>query len=55
MAGEAQQSDLILQQARQSLANQQAGGRRAGSIGRRSAAMKRVTRRRTRPPTKCRP
>ncbi len=41
MAGEARQSDLILQQARQSLVSQQAGGRRAGSIGRRSAALKR--------------
>lgn len=41
MAGEAQQSDLILRQARQSLVGQQAGGRRAVSIGRRSAAMKR--------------
>lgn len=41
MANEAQQSDLILRQARQSLAGQQAGGRRAGSIGRRSAALKR--------------
>lgn len=41
MAGEANQSDLILQQARQSLAQQRAGGRRAGSIGRRSAALKR--------------
>lgn len=41
MAGEANQSDLILRQARQSLSNQRAGGRRAGSIGRRSAALKR--------------
>lgn len=41
MAGEARNSDLILQQARQSLANQRAGGRRTVSIGRRSAAMKR--------------
>lgn len=41
MANEAQQSDVILRQARQSLAQQQAGGRRAGSIGRRSAALKR--------------
>lgn len=41
MADEARNSDLILQQARQSLANQRAGGRRAGSIGRRSAALKR--------------
>lgn len=41
MAGESRQSDLILRQARQSLANQQAGGRRAVSIGRRSAALKR--------------
>ncbi len=41
MAGEARNSDLILQQARQSLVNQRAGGRRAASIGSRSAAMKR--------------
>ena len=41
MAGEANQSDLILRQARQSLSNQRAGGRRRGSIGRRSAALKR--------------
>lgn len=41
MADEARNSDLILTQARQSLAHQRAGGRRAGSIGRRSAAMKR--------------
>ncbi len=41
MAGEANQSDLILRQARQSLSNQRAGGRRGGSIGRRSAALKR--------------
>lgn len=40
MAGEARESDLILRQARQSLANQRAGGRR-NSIGRRSAALKR--------------
>jgi hypothetical protein len=38
----AQNSDLILQQARQSLSQQRAGGRRSGgSIGRRSAALKR--------------
>ena len=41
MAGEARNSDLILRQARQSLADQRAGGRRAVSIGRRSAALKR--------------
>ena len=41
MAGEAHNSDLILRQARQSLADQRAGGRRAASIGRRSAALKR--------------
>jgi hypothetical protein len=34
-------SDRILRQARQSLQHQRAGGRRAGSIGRRSAALKR--------------
>ncbi len=37
----AQDSDLILSQARQSLANQRAGGRRVQSIGRSSAALKR--------------
>lgn len=41
MPSPAQESDLILRQARQSLVNQRAGGRRAGSIGRRSAALKR--------------
>lgn len=41
MAGESKNSDLILQQARTSLVNQRAGGRRAGSIGQRSAALKR--------------
>lgn len=46
MADDARQSDLILQQARQSLAHQRAGGRRSaglgrGSIGRRAAALKR--------------
>lgn len=41
MSGEARNSDLILQQARQSLSNQRAGGRRTGSIGQRSAAIKR--------------
>lgn len=41
MAGESKNSDLILQQARASLVNQRAGGRRAGSIGQRSAALKR--------------
>ena len=41
MAGEAHNSDLILRQARQSLVDQRAGGRRAVSIGRRSAALKR--------------
>ncbi len=42
MAGEAHRSDVILREARQSLVGQQAGGRRAGSIGRRSAALKRA-------------
>ncbi|WP_423141965.1 hypothetical protein ACOYW6_00935 [Parablastomonas sp. CN1-191] len=43
MAGEANNSDLILRQARQSLNDQRAGGRRVGgSIGRRSGEMKRV-------------
>jgi hypothetical protein len=41
LAGEARHSDLILREARQSLNNQRAGGRRGGSIGRRSAALKR--------------
>lgn len=41
MANEAQQSELIMRQARQSLVQQRAGGRRGGSIGRRAAAMKR--------------
>lgn len=41
MADEARNSDLILSQARQSLANQRAGGRRIASIGQRSAALKR--------------
>lgn len=41
MVGESKNSDLILQQARASLVNQRAGGRRAGSIGQRSAALKR--------------
>lgn len=41
MAGEAHQSDAILRGARQSLAQQRAGGRRTVSIGRRSAALKR--------------
>jgi len=41
LADEARNSDLILQQARQSLSHQRAGGRRSGSIGRRSAALKR--------------
>lgn len=41
MAGESRNSDLILREARQSLANQRAGGRRVASIGRRSAALKR--------------
>lgn len=41
MSGPAHQSDQILRAARQSLSNQRAGGRRGGSIGRRSAALKR--------------
>ncbi|MCZ8324580.1 MAG: hypothetical protein O9283_04870 [Sphingomonadaceae bacterium] len=42
MAGEAHKSDLILRQAKQSLVNNRDhGGRRAVSIGRRSAALKR--------------
>jgi hypothetical protein len=41
MASPAQQSDAILRQAGQSLANQQAGGRRVSSIGKRSAELKR--------------
>lgn len=41
MAGESKNADLILRQARASLVNQRAGGRRAGSIGQRSAALKR--------------
>ncbi len=41
MTGDARNSDVILQQARQSLANQRAGGRRVVSIGQRSAAIKR--------------
>jgi hypothetical protein len=41
VAGEAHESDQILRSARQSLAGQRAGGRRSGSIGRRSAALKR--------------
>jgi hypothetical protein len=41
LAGESRNSDLIITQARQSLAHQRAGGRRVASIGRRSAAMKR--------------
>ncbi len=41
MAGEARNSDQILRAAGSSLANQRAGGRRFGSIGRRSAALKR--------------
>lgn len=41
MAGESRNSDLILREARQSLSNQRAGGRRVASIGRRSAAIKR--------------
>jgi hypothetical protein len=42
MTGEAHRSDVILREARQSLVGQQAGGRRVGSIGRRSAALKRA-------------
>jgi hypothetical protein len=41
MAGDARNSDAILRAARQSLHDQRAGGRRLGSIGRRSAALKR--------------
>lgn len=41
MAGEAHQHRQIMRAAGTSLANQRAGGRRAGSIGRRSAAIKR--------------
>jgi len=41
LAGESTNSDLILRQARAALVNQRAGGRRAGSIGQRSAALKR--------------
>lgn len=41
MAGEAHQSDRILGAAGRSLVDQRAGGRRAVSIGRRSAALKR--------------
>lgn len=41
MTGEAHQSSQILTAARRSLTDQQAGGRRGGSIGRRSAALKR--------------
>jgi len=41
LSSPAHDSDLILRQARQSLTQQRAGGRRGGSIGRRSAAMKR--------------
>lgn len=41
MSGPAHQSDQILREARQSLSHQRAGGRRSGSIGRRSAALKR--------------
>ena len=41
MAGEAKHSDQILREARQSLINQRAGGRRVASIGQRSAAIKR--------------
>lgn len=41
MPDQTRNSDLILRQARQSLTNQRAGGRRAGSIGQRSAALKR--------------
>lgn len=40
MAGEAQHSDRILREARRSLVDQRAGGRRAVSIGRRAAALK---------------
>jgi hypothetical protein len=41
LSGPAHQSDQILREARQSLSHQRAGGRRSGSIGRRSAALKR--------------
>ena len=41
MAGEAHDSAAILASARQSLRHQRAGGRRRGSIGRRSAELKR--------------
>jgi hypothetical protein len=41
VAGEAGESERILREARQSLTHQRAGGRRSGSIGRRSAALKR--------------
>ena len=41
MAGEAKNSDLILREARQSLAHQRAGGRRVVTIGQRSAALRR--------------
>lgn len=40
MPDETRNSDLIVRQARQSLREQRAGGRRAGSIGQRSAALK---------------
>jgi len=41
MKSPAQNSDVILRDARQSLVNQRAGGRRVSSIGQRSAALKR--------------
>ena len=41
MSSPSHDSDRILRQARQSLQHQRAGGRRAGSIRRRSAALKR--------------
>ncbi|MFM5908654.1 MAG: hypothetical protein ACKOPO_13885 [Novosphingobium sp.] len=41
MTSPANDSDAILRSARQSLAHQRAGGRRGGSIGRQSAALKR--------------
>lgn len=41
MSGEAHKSDMILREARSSLAQQRAGGRRVASIGQRSAALKR--------------
>lgn len=44
MPGEAHHSDAILAGARRSLAGNRAGGRRGGSIGRRSAALKRAHR-----------